>query len=100
MVSYIRQSAEEIAKHLDPTIEVTPDWAPLLLIYAVLMRAKGSDVDASDVHDAWAAWQEISGTTSPHLVEFAGLDQATQHADAPFVRAIHAAAAATTSDGR
>jgi hypothetical protein len=93
MISYIAKAAAEIRANVDPAVELTDSSAPLFLLYAVLMRAKGTDVTASDVHDAWSAWRELTATDSPLIVPFGELDEATQSWDDPFVRAIQAAAA-------
>jgi hypothetical protein len=68
------------------------DTDALFLIYAVLMRAKGADVTAADVHDAWVAWMQQRDPDHPALVPFDALDPATQREDEPYAQAIRAAA--------
>jgi hypothetical protein len=54
--------------------ELLPDENPdlLFLIYAVSLPAKGADVSAEDVHNAWAAWMTHLGKQHDALVPFAG----------------------------
>ncbi|WP_425547664.1 DUF7701 domain-containing protein [Brevibacterium daeguense] len=42
---------------------VSESTESLFLMYAVLMRTKGAETTASDVHDAWSAW--MSGVDPP-----------------------------------
>ncbi|MFE1015547.1 hypothetical protein ACFW4M_30250 [Streptomyces sp. NPDC058794] len=63
--------------------------------YAVLALAKGADVTASDVHDAWSAWQMQRDPMHTSIRPFDQLSQATQRQDAIFVRAIRKAAIST-----
>lgn len=98
MLSYLRRDADAIRAHVDPGIALPAEADSLFLIYAVLMRAKREQVTAADVHDAWAAWREISGTDSPSLVEYDQLEGAVRLEDEPFVRAIRAAAAERAGD--
>lgn len=67
----------------------------LFRLYAVLALAKGEAVQASDVHNAWVAWMQEREPDHEALRPFEELDQETQEADSPFVRAIRAVA----SDG-
>jgi hypothetical protein len=57
--SYIRAQADLIRSFV---AEGGGQGADLLfLMYAVLLRAKGAGVTASDVHDVWSAWAESEG---------------------------------------
>jgi hypothetical protein len=78
-------------------VPIPDDTDALFLTYAVLLRAKGSDVTAADVHDAWVAWMQQHDPTHPALVPFDLLDAATQAQDEPYVEAIRAAAVAKRS---
>lgn len=66
----------------------------LFLIYALLVRAKGVETTAEDVHDAWAAWKAMRGLEHDSLVPFAELSADVQAQDAPFLAAIHRVARA------
>ncbi|HEX5535241.1 MAG TPA: hypothetical protein VFX33_15985 [Actinomycetales bacterium] len=92
MTSYLSRDARLIRTMLS---DATPpeDADSLFLIYAVLLRAKGAAVTASDVHDAWAAWMEPRNRHHPALQSYDQLAPAAQQADEPYVEAIRAAAA-------
>ena len=70
----------------------------LFRLYAVLALAKGEAVQASDVHNAWAAWMQEREPDHEALRPFADLDKATREADSRFVLAIRAVASARGSD--
>lgn len=91
-MNYIEYDANAIARHLPPGTKVPPNSEALFRIYAVLMRAKGTQTQLEDVHDAWTAW--ISHTESDHesARPYAELDPETQSADKPFLDAILAVA--------
>lgn len=93
MVSYLAVDAARIRAAL-PEGSSVPDGAnDLFLLYAVLMRAKGTNVQAEDVHDAWAAWMLGVDPTHESIVPYAELDPATRAEDGPFLLAIRRAAA-------
>nr|WP_193384804.1 hypothetical protein [Ramlibacter tataouinensis] len=64
----------------------------LLLIYAVLARAKGELVTRSDVHDAWSAWMFKRREDHPSLVEYGLLPEPIQQEDEVFTAAIRKSA--------
>jgi hypothetical protein len=64
----------------------------LFLYYALLMRAKGSAVTPSDVHDAWTAWIYLTKGRHQALVPYGDLDSDTRDKDLPYMKAIHRAA--------
>ncbi|WP_445513770.1 RipA family octameric membrane protein [Stenotrophomonas sp. 3(2025)] len=68
------------------------DTKELLKIYAVLARAKGTDVTCSDVHDAWSAWMSGRDPSHESLVPFEVLPDHVKAEDAIFADAIRAAA--------
>lgn len=62
---------------------------PLCQLYALLALAKGEEVTAEDVHDAWAIWTLGCRVTShPSLVPFEELDPEIRALDEPYVEAI------------
>jgi len=71
----------------------------LLRLYAVLLLAKGVDVTAEDVHNAWSAWMQDRGSNDASIKPFAELDESVKQRDNPFVAAIRRAAEARTSGG-
>jgi hypothetical protein len=64
------------------------DSEELLLMYAVLARAKGESVTRGDVHDAWAAWISKRNPAHAALVEYDRLSEEVQCEDAVFAEAI------------
>jgi hypothetical protein len=62
-------------------------------LYALLALAKGEQVTAADVHDAWAAWMQEGNREHPAIRPFEELDSSAQRADEPFVKAIKAVVA-------
>lgn len=90
---YLDEIAQQIVAELEPGD--LPDFEGverLLRSYAVLVRVKGTDVSAEDVHDAWAAWMADFDINHPALVPFAELDEATREEDEPFLMAVRAVA--------
>jgi hypothetical protein len=75
--TYLDDDAELI-RSLVPKGSAPPeDSHYLFVLYAVLMRVKGSGVTLSDVHDAWSAWMISKGEEHPTLVPFRNLDVRT-----------------------
>lgn len=85
---YLDDLAAAIAAELSP-VEAS---AALLRAYSVLVRVKGEDVSAADVHDAWAAWMADVDPRHPALRPFEELDEDKRRADLPFVAAVRAVA--------
>src|SRR5579884_3934624 len=56
-MNYIDELARAIRARVDLSILPRSDVDRLFRIYAVLALAKGSQVTARDVHNAWAAWE-------------------------------------------
>ena len=92
MTSYLADDARLIRSMLTADARPPDDAEALFLIYAVLMRAKGTQVTCADVHNAWVAWMQIKDRDHPALAPFEALESATQRADEPYVRAIRRAA--------
>ena len=90
--SYIAELADRIQSRV-PDDRIPADSWSLFLMYAVLARAKGTDVTSEDVHDAWVAWCDTQGLDNPNTVPFAHLDARTQAKDDVFTTAIRLAAA-------
>jgi hypothetical protein len=92
MSIYLAQDAELIRRLLLRTATPPGDDDGLFLGYAVLMRAKGTQSTASDVHDVWSAWMLARDPHHQSLVPFEELSADVQDMDNPYVVAIHAAA--------
>jgi hypothetical protein len=60
----------------------------LLLLYAVLLRAKGTDVTESDIHDAWAAWVARRDKGHEALVTYEELPPDVRDQDGVFASAV------------
>jgi len=93
MVNYLAVDAARIRAGLPESASVSDGADELFLLYAVLMRAKGVDVTAENVHDAWSAWMLGIDPKHESLVPFEELDAATRAEDSPFLLAIRRAAA-------
>ena len=87
-LNYIDELATAIRAHVDPAILPRSDVDRLFRIYAALALAKGADVTAEDIHDAWAAWECDRKPNSPSIVPFKQLTPEIQQSDEPFVEAI------------
>jgi len=94
---YLDELAAAIRGILPLDTSVPDDADELFVLYGLLARAKGADTTLSDVHDAWVAWQARLDPAHPALIPFDELSVVVQREDAPFLAAIHAAAA--RSDG-
>lgn len=94
MVNYLAADAALIRASLAEGTSVPDGADELFLLYAVLMRAKGVEVQAEDVHDAWSFWMLRIDPEHKAVVPFADLDAATRAEDSPFLLAIRRAAAA------
>jgi hypothetical protein len=62
-------------------------------MYAVLVLAVGEEVEAANVHDAWAAWMSQSDPGHESIEPFDNLAQDVQAQDEPFAEAIKKVAA-------
>lgn len=89
---YLDALAVSIKSHIPVERMPDGDSDELIRAYAVLLRAKGTGVTESDVHDAWAAWMAKREADHPSLVPYEQLTDDIRAQDAVFVRAIHRAA--------
>ncbi len=90
-MNYIDELARAIRARVDLSILPRSDVDRLFRIYAVLALAKGSQVTASDVPNAWASWECDRRPEHPAIVPFEQLPEEVRRLDEPFVEAIHAA---------
>lgn len=91
-MTYLEKVAQQIGRRVPDNL-MPPDANGLLLMYAVLARAKGMAVTAEDVHDAWAAWMIMRGEDHPSVRPFSELSADVRREDEPFVSAIRDAIA-------
>lgn len=92
MTTYIERDAELIKECLPQGVDAPEDSDDLFLMYAVLLRAKGTEAEASDVHDAWSAWMLRVDPDHESIRPFDELDLETRGEDGPFLVAIREAA--------
>jgi hypothetical protein len=88
-VNYLDKIGAEIQRAADPDATPPDEDLPLYRLYAVLLLAKGQDVTAEDVHNAWAAWASDHQPDSSNILPFKELSLRTQRKDQLYVNAIH-----------
>jgi hypothetical protein len=96
---YLDAVAEAIRAHIPSHRMPEGNAEELLRLYAVLLRAKGTAVTESDVHDAWSAWMTRRDADHPSLVDYRQLGDDVQKEDRIFVTAIRRAADQTVRSG-
>lgn len=96
MSNYLEEIAVQIRAAVPADVDIPDQSEALFLMYAVLMRAKGTAVQAVDVHDAWVAWMTQTNPNHQALRPFAQLDAQTRAHDEPFVAAIRNAASSSS----
>ena len=89
-MSYLTELANAIMDELDPDVLPSEDTDALFRIYAVLALAKGRDVTAEDVHNAWVAWMSERDASHSSIKPYAELPADVQAQDQPFADAIRA----------
>jgi hypothetical protein len=90
---YLDDIAARIRQQLPS--ELLPDEAgidELLRLYALLVQAKGVDVTAEDIHDAWSVWMASRDPGHDAIKPYGDLDAATKQEDAPFLSAVRTVA--------
>lgn len=92
MTTYLERDADLIRQCLPAGVDAPDASDKLFLVYAVLLRAKGADTQAADVHDAWSAWMIGVDPEHESIRPFDDLDPETRGEDSPFLFAIRAAA--------
>lgn len=100
MTSYLECDADLIRQCLPAGVDAPDGSDELFLMYAVLLRAKGSDSQAADVHDAWSAWMIGVDPGHESIRPFGELEPETRREDGPFLIAIGAAAVRLLGSGR
>ncbi len=88
MSNYLQRVAEQIRVCIDPDVLPDEDVESLLLDYAVLALAKGRNVTAEDVHNAWTAWMTGVDPTHESLRPYSELSREDRLQDVPFTSAI------------
>lgn len=91
-MTYLDELADEIKERVPRHLLPDGNTDGLFRLYALLAFAKGSTVDAADVHNAWSAWMQERDSEHRSIKPFRELDPQTQASDEPFVEAIRAVA--------
>lgn len=86
--SYLRDIAEAIRAEVPPSLIPDEPTDSLFAVYAVLALAKGTDVTAEDVHNAWTAWMLARGEEHESMVPYDELPVSTRREDDPYVLAV------------
>ena len=87
-MNYIDELADRIRAEVPVDALPDGDLTDLFRLYALLALAKGEDVTAKDVHDAWATWMAGSDPDHPSIEPFEELPEGKQKEDLPFLTAI------------
>ena len=98
--SYIAQIAAEIRSAVPPESLPSGDTDELFLIYAVLALAKGIDVEARDIHNAWAAWMSTKDPEHESIVPYADLPAEVRREDDAYLAAVRRVASRLGREGR
>lgn len=99
-MSYLSDIALAIEAEIPRELLPPGDTRALMVMYAVLVRAKRTDVTAEDVHDAWAAWRSLTDPDHRSIRPFEDLAADVQDQDGPFVAALRRVAARLTAPRR
>ena len=89
---YLDAVAACIRSHIPDDRMPDENAEELLLLYAVLLRAKGTDVTESDVHDAWSMWISRHREEHESLVPYESLTPEVREQDGIFASAVRNAA--------
>lgn len=92
MLNYLDQDAKLIRDCLPTDTDVPDNSTQLFRLYAVLLRSKGTETLAEDVHDAWSVWMLGIDPEHDSIRPYAELDVDTKTEDSPFLAAIRRAA--------
>lgn len=90
-MTYLDEDARLIRSLLPGEASPPQDTDLLFVLYAVLLRAKGTNTSLEDVHNAWSAWMIAKGQDHKSLVPFDALGSQVQGEDQPYLEAIHKA---------
>jgi hypothetical protein len=90
--SYITRIAAEIRSAVPPQSLPASNTNDLFLIYAVLALTKGVDVEARDIHNAWAAWMSMRNPQHESIVPYDDLSPDVKREDDPYVAAVRSVA--------
>ncbi len=89
---YLNDLAAKIREHVPENRMPDGDADDLFRLYAVLLRAKGSSVTESDIHDAWSTWMAKRDVDHEALVPYEDLSEEVREEDRIFATAVQRAA--------
>lgn len=89
---YLDDIAARIRAHISDDRMPDENAEELLRLYAVLLRAKGTDVTESDIHDAWSMWIAKHREEHESLVPYEDLTPDVREQDGIFASAVRQAA--------
>lgn len=89
---YLDDIVSRIRSHIPEDRMPDESIDELLLLYAVLLRTKGTLTTESDIHDAWAAWMVRQNKNHESLVTFEKLPPEVRDQDSVFAAAVQKAA--------
>ena len=96
-MTYLDEIAARIRDQVPRDLHPDGDVDSLFRLYALLTLAKGTDVSAADVHNAWAVWMQERRPDHPSIRPFGDLDGTIQSEDEPYADAIRKVASALVS---
>src|SRR4051812_29503929 len=85
---YLDDLAQKIREHIPQGRMPDGDAQELFRLYAVLLRAKGSSVTNSDIHDAWSLWMATRDDKHASLIPYEDLAKDVREEDAVFTVAV------------
>lgn len=97
-MSYLDDIAADVRHALPQGAEPPANSDELFVLYALLVRVRGIETTAKDVHDAWSVWMSAKDPSHESLVPYERLAPAVQAEDDPFVRAIREVASRCEGD--
>ncbi len=89
---YLDDLAAKIQEHIPENRLPDGDADDLFRLYAILLRAKGTSVAESDIHDAWSAWMSRRDGEHASLVPYEDLSEDVREEDRIFATAVRNAA--------
>jgi hypothetical protein len=85
---YLNDIAKVIKSHIPEERMPSENAEELLNLYAVLVRAKGTNVTESDIHDAWSTWIVKQNKEHESLVPYEDLTPDVREQDVAFTDAV------------
>lgn len=89
---YLEKIADTIKSFIPEERLPEDNYDELLVLYAVLLRAKGKNVTQSDIHDAWSAWMNKQDQDHNAIVPYEDLEKNVQAEDNMYAVAVRKAA--------